>query len=397
MASPPPDPLASSSPASRAASRLRAWLTALWPAPVRIDARERWRAVLGAAVGILFTALLCRWLGGAGAAGLWLVAPMGASAVLVFAVPASPLAQPWSVVGGNTVSALVGIACAVAIPDPAVAAGVAVALAIGAMLQLRCLHPPGGASALLMVLTHTTAFDYALFPVLANSLLLAAAGAVYNSLTGRPYPHTQAAPGPGTGQQPVGSRISAADLDAALARYNQVIDVSRDDLQAILESAEAAAYQRNLGELRCADVMTPDPLAVQFGTPLKEAWELMRARQVKALPVVDRANRIAGIVTVADFMRNADLDQHEGLARRLRDMLRASGITHTDRPEVVGQIMTRQVRVASSERPLSELIPVFSEGGHHHIPIIDAEKRLIGIVTQTDLVRALYRAVRPGT
>lgn len=393
MASPPPDSLLS--PTTHApGARLHAWLAALWPAPVRIDARERLRAVLGAAIGILLTALLCRWIVGASGASVWLVAPMGASAVLVFAVPSSPLAQPWAVLGGNTVSALVGIACAAWIADPVLASAVAVSLAIAAMLQLRCLHPPGGASALLMVLTQTTAFEFAFFPVLANSLLLAAAGALYNTLTGRPYPHTQATPPPGP--QPVGSRFSGADLDAALARYNQVIDVSRDDLQAILQSAETAAYQRNLGELRCVDVMTRDPLSVQFGTPLKDAWDLMRSKQVKALPVVDRANRIAGIITVADFMRHADLDRHEGLAQRLREMLRRSGITHTDRPEVVGQIMTRQVRVASWDRPLAELVPVFSEGGHHHIPIIDGEQRLAGIITQTDLVRALYRAVQPG-
>ena len=60
----------------------------------------------------------------------------------------------------------------------------------------------------------------------------------------------------------------------------------------------------------------------------------------------------------------------------------------------VGQIMTRQVRVASAHRPLMELVPLFSEDGHHHIPIIDAESRLVGIITQSDLVRALYRAVR---
>lgn len=68
----------------------------------------------------------------------WLVAPLGASAVLVFAVPASPLAQPWSAVSGNTLSTLVGVACVLAIPDPVAAAAVAVALAIGVMFALRC-------------------------------------------------------------------------------------------------------------------------------------------------------------------------------------------------------------------------------------------------------------------
>jgi CBS domain-containing membrane protein len=378
--------------ATSLSTRLRSWLGRLRPAPVGIDGRERWRAVAGAAVGMLFAALASRLFAGAGATPAWLVAPLGASAVLVFAVPASPLAQPWAVLGGNTLSALVGIACATFIPDPALAACLAVAVAIGLMIQLRCLHPPGGAAALLMVVSHTTAFEYAFFPVLVNSLLLVAAGMAYNSATGRPYPRGQVA-SPDAGPRPVGGRhFNSADLDAALAHYNQVLDVSRADLQSLLEHAEMAAYQRNLGALRCSEVMSPDPVSVQFGTPLQDAWDLMRQRRIKALPVVDRANRIAGIVTTADFMRLADLDRHEGLRDRLKQLLRASGITHTDKPEVVGQIMTRQVRVASQDRLLSELVPVFSEDRHHHIPIIDAEGRLVGMITQTDLVRALYRA-----
>ena len=74
-----------------------------------------------------------------------LIAPMGASAVLLFAVPASPLAQPWSAVGGNTIGAILGVLSARFIPDPMVAAGVAVSLTIGATALCRCLHPPAGA------------------------------------------------------------------------------------------------------------------------------------------------------------------------------------------------------------------------------------------------------------
>jgi CBS domain-containing membrane protein len=54
------------------------------------------------------------------------------------------------------------------------------------------------------------------------------------------------------------------------------------------------------------------------------------------------------------------------------------------------------VRVASAERPVVDLVPLFSEGGHHHIPIIDGERRLVGMITQSDFVRALYRAVGPA-
>jgi len=369
--------------------RLHTWLARWRPEPVGIDAREGWRAVAGAALGLLFAAVFSRALAASGQASAWLVAPLGASAVLVFGLPASPLAQPWAVLAGNTVSALVGIACANLLPDPAVAACAAVALSIALMLRLHCLHPPGGAAALLMVVTHTTRFQFALFPVLLNSVLLVLVGILYNSFTGRPYPR---APAAAPGLRPVaGRRFTEADLDVALAHYNQVVDISRADLQELLEHAEMAATRRKLGALSCQDVMSDAPVAVQFGTPLREAWDTMRARRIKALPIVDRAGRLVGIVTLADFVRLADAGPGEGLGGRLRAVLRASGLTHGERPEVVGQVMTRSVRVASADRPLADLLPVFAEDGHHHIPIVDGERRLVGMITQTDLVRALYR------
>ena len=365
------------------------WLRAFRPAPMAVNARERWRVVCGAGVGIGFTAVLCHLAGATWAELPWLVAPMGASAVLVFGVPASPLAQPWAVVGGNTLSALVGIACARWVGPPELAAALAVALAIGLMFTLRCLHPPGGAAALLAVMGGVADFHFALFPVLLNSLLLVVAGVAYNNATRRRYPHAQVAAA--ATKAPERTLVSEADLDAVLARYNQVLDVPRDDLRALLEEAELRAYRRRLGEIRCEDIMSRDLATVEYGTPLQDAWALLRERRIKALPVIDTVQRVIGIVTLADFMREAQLDLHEGFEDKLRQLIRWTRATHSSKPEVVGQIMTRQVRVASSHRHIAELVPLFSDTGHHHIPIIDAERRLVGIITQSDLVRALTR------
>jgi CBS domain-containing membrane protein len=364
------------------------WLRAFRPAPMAVNAQERWRVVCGAGLGILFTAALCHVAGAGWSALPWLVAPMGASAVLVFGVPASPLAQPWAVVGGNTVSALVGIACVRWVAPPELAAALAVALAVGVMFALRCLHPPGGAAALLVVMAGVSDFRFALFPVLLNSLLLVAAGVAYNNATRRRYPHAQ---GASAAAKPERTLVSEADLDAVLARYNQVLDVPRDDLRALLEEAELRAYRRRLGEIRCEDIMSRDLATVEYGTPLQDAWALLRERRIKALPVVDTVRRVVGIVTLADFMREAQLDLHEGFEDRLRRLIRWTRATHSSKPEVVGQIMTRQVRVASADRHIAELVPLFSDTGHHHIPIIDAERRLAGIITQSDLVKALTR------
>lgn len=388
---PPPEP------GSLLTRRLQSLAALLWPAPVTINARERLRIVAGAALGMLLAALLSQWLAGDGSiAGPWLVAPLGATTVLVFAAPAGPLSQPWAAVGGNTVSALVGIACVLTIREPLpVVAAAAVSLAIAAMLVLRCLHPPGGAVALTAVLLGVDHPSFALFPVALNTLLLVLAGIAWHRANGRRYPHAQQTATKATTTGEVPSRFNSADFDKALARYNEVLDVSRDDLENLLRQTELNAYQRLFGGLRCADVMSRDPVTVQFGESLEDAWGLMRSRQIKALPVLDRTGRIAGIVTQADFLRHANLDRRDGLSDRVRDLVRGSGRLASSKPEVVGQIMTRRVRVARDDRPVVDLLAAFSEDDHHHLPVVDGDGRLVGILTQSDFVRALARAIEP--
>lgn len=382
-------------PVTAARSALQTLWYLLRPAPMQVDLRERLRASAGAGLGILLAGLITAatargWLGATAAALPWLVAPLGASAVLVFCVPASPLAQPWSVVGGNTVSALAGIATLHLLHGPVWALGaVAVGSAIALMFLLRCLHPPGGASALLMVLTGTTAWGFAALPVAFNSLLLVLVGTAYNRLSGRRYPHAQVSLPVAAGVSAAPQRFGEAELDAVLSRYNQVLDVPRDDLAELLHEAELLGYRNRMQVLRCREVMTQPVVTVVYGTSLEEAWGLLQQHQIKALPVVDRVQRIVGIVTRSDFLRAAEAGQHLGLAARLQSLLKPSHTTHTDKPEVVGQIMTRHVRVASHDRPVSEVLPYFAASGHHHLPIVGEQARLVGILTQTDIVKAL--------
>lgn len=375
------------SPAAPAADRPR-WLSAFWPAPTAVNARERLRVVVGAALGIFITAFVARELGSPfGHVWPWLVPPLGASAVLVFGVPGSPLAQPWSVVGGNTVSALAGIACVHWLGTPMLAAPMAVGSAIALMFALRCLHPPGGAAALVVSLGSITDPRFALDPILLNSLLLAASGIVYNTLTGRAYPHRQAKPAAAPGAN--------ADLDTVIARYNQVLDISRDDLQALLEDAQLQGYQRRLADLRCAEIMSPRPVTVTPETTIAQAWRLFREHRIKALPVVGAGGAVVGIVTPADFMREAEDardDSHDERRRRMRSWSRAAPGVPID---TVARIMTRRVRVTSVGSHLSDLVPLFASTGHHHLPVVDEAQRLVGIITQSDVVAALVRSSQP--
>lgn len=50
-----------------------------------------------------------------------------------------------------------------------------------------------------------------------------------------------------------------------------------------------------------------------------------------------------------------------------------------------------EVQVARPEQTIADLIPMFSDEGLHHLPVVDKLQRVIGMVTQTDLVAALFR------
>lgn len=153
---------------------------------------ERIRAVLGSFIGLLLVFAAAKFLGELSGINEWLMASLGASALLVFALPQSPMAQPWAVIAGNTLSALVGISVLHVVSEPLLAMPLAASLSILGMYVLRCLHPPAAAVALIVVLGHVMHYRYAFFPVMIDSVLLVLAGAAYSNLTGKSYPNKPA-------------------------------------------------------------------------------------------------------------------------------------------------------------------------------------------------------------
>lgn len=349
--------------------QLRAWLRGFWPQAIVTSRRDRLAGSLGAAFGLIATAWVCHRA--LGEPNPWFIAPMGASAVLLFAVPASPLAQPWSLIGGNLCAALVGVSCARLIGDPVLAAGIAAAIAIALMFPLRCLHPPSGAVALTAVLggpaVARLGYGFVWHPVLLNSLLLLAAALLFNRLAGRRYPHSQpAAPAP-TPSERVG--VSRADLHAALAERGEVVDISEDDLEDILQRAEERSHQRRFGALRCADFMVSEVLSVGAAASSDKALALLRDHRFDALPVTSSDGRLLGEIS-------------------LRELLAAAGMHPAP---LVGQLMDTSPHTSRPDDPIERLIHPFADRGVAHSMVVDGEGRLLGLVAQGDLIAALFR------
>lgn len=142
--------------------KLRSWLQTGFERP---PLRQTLVATLGGVIGIGLLALLSKHTGSA-----LLMAPLGATAVLVFGLPKSPLSQPRHVVGGHALSMLVGLICFFILGNGVLSAALGSGLALGLMLVSRTVHPPAGANPLLLLFTGTNVTDAALFIALPGVL-----------------------------------------------------------------------------------------------------------------------------------------------------------------------------------------------------------------------------------
>lgn len=372
---------------------LRSWL--LGSPQTIVSVTERARSAIGATLGILVTGFVCRLAIGPDPALPALIAPMGASAVLLFAVPTSPLAQPRSVVGGNLVAAAVGVAAAMLVPDPFVAAALAIGIAIALMATLGCLHPPSGAIALTAIFggdaIRDLGFGFILWPVAANSLLLLAFAFGYNRFVGRSYPHrppTATMLGRGDLRPEARSGFLAEDLDAVLAEYDQILDIDRGDLEAILRQTQIRSFRRHAGRATCATIMSRDVIGIGPDAPIREAFDLLRAHHIKALPVTSDDARVIGIVTQTDLLDKAawgPKGPRLGWRHRL-DLTLSRGRAPNGS---IADIMTVPVRTTRPDALLADVVRQMAAASLHHLPVVEADGRLAGIVSQSDLTVAL--------
>lgn len=334
----------------------------------------------------------------------FIVASMGASAVLLFAVPTSPMNHPWAVVAGHLSSAVVGVTCAQYIDSIQFAAPVAAATAILVMLYLRCLHPPGGATAMLIVLggdkVHAAGYQFILTPIALNILILLCATLVIRLVTRQLRQRERSEMAIEWLNElekgrPLAPRLTPEDIEAARARLDTYIDVKDEQLLQLLRLATHNIHQRRLGELRCRELMLAEPLCAEFGTPLEEVWGLFQQRHLTAMPVIDRARHVIGIVTLNDFIHHSAPFPQETLEERIKALVQTTTKLTSEKPEVAGQIMTTPAITAQEETRVAELLPLLDNRHIHHVPIVDANSKLTGLLSRSEIVAILERDESP--
>ncbi|ENU33577.1 HPP family protein [Acinetobacter parvus] len=353
------------------------WLNFLKPNYKILPLKERLLSGFGALCGLAISSLISWYvLGGMNA---WYIAPMGASSVLLFAVPNSPLAQPWNVVVGNTLAGIIGVACTQYLPDLTSAFSVAVGFAIFMMMTTDSLHPPSGAVAITAVLggeaVHKLGFHFILYPVLLNSVLLLVFAVFFNRLIGRNYPtmpHLNERSKDPTPTQKVS--IQPKDIEYALEQHTELLDISQYDLEKIILEAQEHASERLNSHFICRDIMSQDVIKLHEDDDIHQALEKFKQVNLMSLPVVNMEEKLVGTLALYEVV----------------EWFKGAADPRNSWQHYVRQIMSRRVVTVEPSQPIQDLVPYFVEKSFNYIAVVE-NQRLIGIVSRADMIAALQQ------
>lgn len=344
---------------------------------------ERWLGVrqpLGWQVWLLLPALL---LAASLPAPALLPPAFGASAILLAALPDSPVSRPWPVLGGSLLAACaawlaVWLGGVWHIALPLLLAG-AVLLALLAMHAVRGLHPPGGALAAWLVLhphPHLPTLLLGLLPGLSVLVLWSLALQYRHSPPAQPMGHLTRDPLPSLRAQP-----GAADWQAMLRAEGLHLDISPVQLQNLYQRLWQAGHLPSTRQV--ADIMSRDLVSIHPEASLGEAWQRLQQHRIKLLPVV-RDRQLVGVVALVDLLKRLGLGPYS---------LSVEAVVHAQQllSQRVGDIMNPPQTVGPGW-PLARLIPQLSDWGLHQVPVVDDDQCLLGMVTQSDLIAALSQS-----
>ncbi|WP_109480418.1 CBS domain-containing protein [Paraburkholderia sp. C35] len=160
-------------------------------------------------------------------------------------------------------------------------------------------------------------------------------------------------------------------------------EAGRNERQALLDELQRQAYLRGLLQLTCADVMRKPAITVTVSETIGGALKALDTHHIKLLPVVDAEGRLQGVVT------HVDLQPLDAVLPFLKLTSVATAPEAERRERPVTTVMSTQIHSVDAATPLTEVIPLFARNGHHHLPVVEQSGRVVGMLTQADIVRIM--------
>lgn len=192
-----------------------------------------------------------------------------------------------------------------------------------------------------------------------------------------------------------------ADFQKALQSMDTYIDITVDDLMELAGRAEEHAARRATETLRVTNVMSQPVRTVRPQTSLSDAAHLMVSEGISGLPVVDDNQHLVGIITESDFLRALGVPAHQphhSLWQTLESLFshlsRHGELEAPDDP--VAEHMVHEVVSIGPGQDLHDVIQAMKQHRVKRVVVCDSERRVLGMVTRSDLVRVFFDPYTQG-
>jgi len=186
------------------------------------------------------------------------------------------------------------------------------------------------------------------------------------------------------------------DFVHALREVDTFMDITADDLMDLNRRATVHARLRATETLRVQDLMHHPVHTVRPETTLAAAAHILVERRISGLPVVDREERLAGIITEADFLRAVGVPSHQP-THNLWQTLEALFVHHDEihEPEgTVAELMMNDVVTVPPDDTLHDVVDAMKRHHIKRVVVVDEDRHVTGMITRSDLVRVFFDRMR---
>jgi len=141
------------------------------------------------------------------------------------------------------------------------------------------------------------------------------------------------------------------------------------------------------------DVMTADVITVEKFEKVLVVADILAARNISGIPVVDKQGKVIGIITQADILSVVGVRKEHTFKDLLKHML---GEPFPDRRmgDIVGDVMTSSVLTTSPQTNIAEVVRIMDEKKIRRLPVVDDQSKLIGIISRADILKAVLRKLK---
>lgn len=150
----------------------------------------------------------------------------------------------------------------------------------------------------------------------------------------------------------------------------------------------------NIGyEIFVRDVMTKNVISIFKYDNILQVANILLEKNISGLPVVDKENRLVGVVTQADILSMVGIRKEHTIKDVLKHML-GERLPERKIGDIVGDIMASSIITISPDANIAEAAQIMDEKKIRRLPVVDEKNKVIGIITRADILKAVIKKMQ---